>query len=507
MKWRAVFTALAAFLLFVPALGAQQQSLTLDHAIDLAKRTSPTYLQSLNDLGPANWNVKNANASLYLPSANINLLGSWQDAGSQRIGGATFPQPAVLISQYQFAIDYQLNGATIFSPGQRKAERRAVEGRIDNATLDLRQQVTSAYLEVLRLQAQAEQAERELVRAEEALRLANARLEVGAGTRLEVMQAEVVRGRGEIDVLVQANAARVAKLRLIAALGVSLPPEQIVLTSEFEVFEPEYDISRMINESLTRHPNLLAMRADRDAANSRIKVAKAAYFPTLSLRASWSGFTREETNPGSTINRAIDNLEFESAVNSAACQEAQQLYGAVGLEPPFSDCSIFAFTPQDSSLVDNTFRSINSQFPFDFQNEPVSLSAFISVPIFNNFDRQAQVEQSVAARNDVDHRERALELQIRADVAEAVYNLETAYKTVNLQRENTLRAQEELRLSRERYQLGAGTFLELLDSEALTAQAEVDEINSVYAFHQNLAALEASVGRQLYDNTGESRSE
>ena len=135
------------------------------------------------------------------------------------------------------------------------------------------------------------------------------------------------------------------------------------------------------------------------------------------------------------------------------------------------------------------------------------MSAFVSIPIFSNFDRQVQVEQSIAAKNDIEHQLRAQELRIRADVAEAVYNLETAYAAVMLQRENTERAREELRLSRERYQLGTGTFLELLDSETLGAQAEVDEIEAGFAFHQNLTALEAAVGRPMAVTPGDSQSE
>ena len=70
-----------------------------------------------------------------------------------------------------------------------------------------------------------------------------------------------------------------------------------------------------------------------------------------------------------------------------------------------------------------------------------------------------------------------------------------AYQTVRLQEENTRRAQEELRLAQERYQLGAGTFLELLDSQTLATQAEVDQIESVFAFHQALTSLEAAVAK------------
>ena len=66
-----------------------------------------------------------------------------------------------------------------------------------------------------------------------------------------------------------------------------------------------------------------------------------------------------------------------------------------------------------------------------------------------------------------------------------------------LQVTNRERAREELRLSTERYQLGAGTFLELLDSQTLTALAETDYIDAVFGFHLSLAALDAAVGRSL----------
>jgi outer membrane protein len=179
------------------------------------------------------------------------------------------------------------------------------------------------------------------------------------------------------------------------------------------------------------------------------------------------------------------------------CNTFNELYVASGLEVPaeFSNCS--GYPAVDSVAIDNRIRSANDVFPFDFANQPLTLSAGFSLPIFNGFSRQLQVEQATALRNDLDHQTRALELQIRADVTEAVHNLETAYQTVQLQEENTQTAREELRLARERYQLGAGTFLELLDSQTLAAQAEVDQIEAVFGFHQSLTALEAAVGRSL----------
>jgi len=501
MKWTAVPSALLACLLVgVTGLNAQQVvRMTLAEAIELARQNNPTFQQTLNDVAPARWNVRAANANLFLPDASLSFSTSWQDAGQERYGGFTSAQPAILISNYYFRLSYALNGSTLFAPGQRRAERTAVERRIDDAELQLRNSVTSFYIEVLRLQEQAVQAERELRRSEEHLRLAEAREEVGAGTRLETMQADVARGQAEVALLQAQNTARVAKLRLIQALGVQMPADQIELVSEFEVFAPILDLETWVAEAMAAHPTLIAARADREAANSSVKVAKAAYFPTLSLQAGWSGFTREETDPTSSIASSVRGARTNAAATVELCNTFAELYDAsMGSIPPeFNSCSDFAFTEQDSIDIATSIRRQNDVFPFDFQNSPVSVGVSFSLPIFSGFDRQVQVESAIARRNDMDYQVRGLELQIRADVTEAVHNMETAYQTVLLQEENTAMAREEMRLAQERYQLGAGTFLELLDSQTLTAQAEVDQIDAVFSFYQSLTQLEAAVGRPL----------
>jgi outer membrane protein len=508
MKWTAVPSALVACLLAtVAGLNAQQVTrMTLDEAIELARQNNPTFQQTLTDLAPAQWNVRAANANLFLPDANLSFSTSWQDAGKEQYGGFTSAQPSILISNYSVGLSYQLNGSTLFSPGQRRAERTAVERRIDDAELQLTNSVTSFYIEVLRLQEQAVQADRELRRSEEHLRLAQARQEVGAGTRLETMQAEVARGQARVALLQAQNTARVAKLRLIQALGVDMPADQIELVSDFEIFEPTLDLESWVAEAMAAHPTLIAARADREAANSSVKVAKASYFPTLSLRAGWSGFTREETDPTSSIASSVASARSNAAGTVALCNTFAELYNAStgSIPPEFSSCSDFAFDePQDSIDIANRIRRQNDVFPFNFENSPVSVSLSFSVPIFAGFDRQVQVESAIARRNDMDYQVRGLELQIRADVTEAVHNMETAYQTVLLQEENTAMAGEEMRLAQERYQLGAGTFLELLDSQTLAAQAEVDQIDAVFSFYQSLTQLEAAVGRPLDLRGGE----
>jgi outer membrane protein len=488
----------------VGALDAQQTiRLTLEDAIEIARENNPNFLATLNDMGPARWGVRAANSNLFLPDANISFAASWQDAGIDRVGGATFPQPSVLISNYSFSLSYSLNGQTLFAPSQAKAEKTATELRIDDADIQLANNITIVYLEVLRLQARAEQAEREFRRTEEHLRLAEAREQVGAGTRLETMQADVARGQAEVDMVIAFNRARVSKLRLIQWLGVDVPADQtenIELVSEFEVFEPSVNIQALVNEATMTNPSLIAMRADRDAANSTVKVAKSAFLPTLSLQARWNGFTREETDIDARVENSISNAESNSQSAVGLCNTFNELYDAsTGSVPPqFSDCQgDFGFTVDDALFLDQTLRQANDQFPFSFSNSPLTISAFFSFPVFTGFDRQLSVERAVTQRNDIEYGIRGLELQITADVTEATHNLETAYQTVVVQGDNRERAREALRLATERYQLGAGTFLELLDSQTLTTLAEVDYIDAIFGFHLSMAALEAAVGHAL----------
>jgi outer membrane protein TolC len=58
-------------------------------------------------------------------------------------------------------------------------------------------------------------------------------------------------------------------------------------------------------------------------------------------------------------------------------------------------------------------------------------------------------------------------------------------------------AAEQLRLARERYQLGSTSFLELVEAETVKAQADRERVAAVFAYHDAVAALEAVVGTPL----------
>ena len=164
-----------------------------------------------------------------------------------------------------------------------------------------------------------------------------------------------------------------------------------------------------------------------------------------------------------------------------------------GLPSIGTQCSAIDFTPADRQAL----LSANEQFPFDFQKQPFSLRATLSIPIFDGFTREQRVQEAVAARSNAQYRTRARELQLRQEVTAAYLTLRTAQQTVALQEQNAVRAREELRLAEERYRVGASTFIDVTQARASFERAENERITAIYDFHSAFAALESAVGRPL----------
>jgi len=213
-----------------------------------------------------------------------------------------------------------------------------------------------------------------------------------------------------------------------------------------------------------------------------------SYLPTLSVSGGWSGYTLKR---GLSSSEIIDQTRAGIENQRLGCESNNKL--AELLNEPLSDCSRYVFTPD----IERRALAANRLFPFDFTGEPPSFSARVSIPIFNGFARERQLETARATADDARHRRRAAELQQEAGVATAYLNLTAAYRAVGIEERNAEAAAEQLQLERERYRLGAGTFLELSQAETVKARADRDYLNALYRFHESLAALEAAVGQRL----------
>ncbi len=490
-----------------PARPPATVSLTLDEALDQARRNSPSYRQALNDAGPARWGVRNAYASL-LPRVDVGTSFGYTGSGQSTFGGSFFNQSSsALTSSYSLSFNYELSGSTLTAPAQQKATSRAVDEDIANAFELLRSDVTVQYLTALQATAQTDVARQQVQRNGDFLELARARHQVGQATLLDVRQAEVLKGQSDVALLRAQQTENEAKLELFRRMGVTLPvsPAEVALIDSFPVTEPTWSRTELLAMAAERNPSLRALKAREQSAAWSVRAAKSQFLPTLSFSAALSGFTQEFTDEGVLLNNRLG-----SAVSTAEnCTFQNDLISALpgGGIPGYpnggriADCNAFAGlnstgTALSDSLV-SALTSRNRVFPFDYTKQPFSARVQISLPIFDNFSRNLQVSQAQVQREDLAESVRARGLQVEADVYSRWLGVQTAYQSIQVQTLAREAAREQLRLAQDRYRLGAGSSLEVSDAQNAVQRAEGDYVNAIYEYHRAIALLEFAVGRPL----------
>ncbi len=474
------------------------QTLSLQDALDLAETYSPTYMQTTNDRAAAAWGVRNAYASI-LPSLNATARGTYRGAGVQRFLTTEFRQPSATIgSSYSLNLGWTFNGNTLIQPGVQKASLSAVDATIDAARMTLRTSIVQQYLSVLQNQAQVELQERQVESDAENLRLSQARFGVGQATMIDVRQAEVAKGQADVGLLQARQAVTVEMLRLFQQMGVPAPedPRLVTLSDTLPpIVEPDWSLDELLTEADAFNPVVGALRARETSAEWNERSVKSQWLPTVSFFAAWSGFTQQFTD-GSFL---LPQEQATAASRISSCQDGnainQDLNARLGLNRPVvGDCTAaFGLSAADEAAI----VSGNNTFPFNFSNNPFQAQVSISLPIFDQFNRNLQISQASAQADDAQELRRARELQVHTDVSQQYYGLQSNYQAILIQDNNRVQAQDGLRLGRERYRVGAGTFFELLVAQVQAQQAESDYITALFNYHRSLVGLEAAVGRRL----------
>jgi outer membrane protein len=501
---RAVFLALVAAAWAVTVLVAQEgpTRLTLDDAIRIAKDNNPQFLSQTNDMAAADWAVRSAYGA-FLPNINASGSMSFQEAGVQNLGTVSFGAQSTdwYSSGYSLTFNWNLNGNTLFGVRNARASQDATSARIDAAAFTLESAVTLQYMTALRAGDGVAVAQRQLDRTRQNFQIVQNRVESGASAGTEGKQSEVDLGRAEVALIQAEQAFRTEKLRLMEQLGIALD-EDVELASGFDVFEPTWQRDELVSVALEAHPSLNALTAAENAARAGVRQSRSAYFPSLNLSTGFRGFTNQALSDDYLLNTAGSSRR--SSYNT--CMRWQIIQEGIGATLPGVDqgsCGAPQLTEEQNQQV----LAGNDVFPFDFTKSPLSLSASVSVPIFQGFSRQRQVEQAVGFAKDAEHSRRAEELRLRREVTEAHGILSSAYRIVRIEERNRALAEERLEAARQRYAIGAApsagsavvgsSFLELLDAQTSMATAERDYLNAVYGFHQALARLEAATGRSL----------
>ena len=194
----------------------------------------------------------------------------------------------------EFQVVFNLN-YTIFDFGARagrinaaKAEALAANFAFNDTHRTVIYQVEQAYYRLLNASGQEEAARANLSNAQAVQQAAEERLNHGLATLPDVLEARSATAQAEYELQAVLGAEEIAHGNLAAAIGTT-PQTVIRVQSLRELSIPnsiDDTVSQAIDRALAQRPDLLQQVAAVQAAQARVKEARAAYYPLLNFTAS-----------------------------------------------------------------------------------------------------------------------------------------------------------------------------------------------------------------------------
>lgn len=126
-----------------------------------------------------------------------------------------------------------------------------------------------------------------------------------------------------------------------------------------------------------------------------------------------------------------------------------------------------------------------------------NMSFSASYPLFNGFQREANVARADESLRVAQLAEDDARLAARAEADAALRTLRTAEQAIEIAQEAVAVAEEDLRVIQERYRVGVSRIFDVVQSQIALDQARVDLVGARYDYILARAELEAIVGRQL----------
>jgi outer membrane protein TolC len=128
-------------------------------------------------------------------------------------------------------------------------------------------------------------------------------------------------------------------------------------------------------------------------------------------------------------------------------------------------------------------------------NGTYTVSGTLSVPVWQGGRISADIEQASAALAQRKAELEDLQSEVEANVREAFLDMQAAANQVTVAKENIDVAKQNLDLSRQRFEAGVVDNLEVVRAQELVSTAELDYIDSVFAYNVAKLGLARAMGR------------
>ena len=452
-----------AFFIFCFAVtGLEAEPLTLEACIERALAHNNQVRLAQQGVRRSVANVKSARAQR-LPNVNTTLLnfsrsrtgasvriqdnptGEIDPLTGQRIFREETTQiPGFERNSYSFSTSLNQN---LYDGGNTRHVHHSARRFLDSSEKELEgQQATTIFnarrrfFDLLKAQGLVEVQRDAVGLGEKRLEEAQARLEVGAGIRADVLRLMVAAENDQADLINAEQQVLLARANLNHLMGadISQPLEVVPVTDIKPVDMSRISLRDLVTRTQQQNPNMARLSFVLDAAGHDLASAKAAWHPRLNGSISYS-------RSNEVFDRVYQDLELNYRLNAG----------------------------------------VN-----------------LSYNLFDGGIRSASIDRSrislEAARMNLEQEKRDLALAVEI----AYLELARLNKIVTINERTVELAQEDLRLAEESYRVGRGTLLELLDAQVGFTQARSNQISGRYNLVVAVADLERLAGPAAVADVG-----
>jgi TolC family type I secretion outer membrane protein len=297
-KFGRILTFSAAILIITAVAPAPAQEtngrLTVQRALDIALREHPSLKETRERMAAAQYQIGSSRAA-YLPQLSYtgnflygNAFPSTSVSGgppgiSGAIGGNTTDFYTNRFSVSQLVYDF---GKTFGQIDQSKANfqqrREDYSGNRQQVALDAR----TAYYGYLAAQRAVKVEQENVAQNQTLLKQAQGFYNVGLRAKIDVTKAEANLYDAEASLIRAKNAADLARVTLMTAMGLKTWPFT-ELEDVLDVTPVPLSLDELKAQALQKRPEILRNRYQEEFDQAGLKVARAGYFPTFSTLASY----------------------------------------------------------------------------------------------------------------------------------------------------------------------------------------------------------------------------
>jgi len=438
------------FFVFTALSITAQNKLTLDESVKIALQNNWTLKKSSNNLSATKMQVKNAYGNL-LP--NFGVSGSWSwsrisDDGGKQTDFFGNPQniPASQIDTRNWSVSAGGNVvlfdglSNIANINQAKNRYESSQYQLEKLKQDIVLQTSELFYSVLNAKALVSVREENVKYNQKLFETIQERNKLGAVPNADLYSQQVQLGNSELLLIQAQNSFDQAKNTLLNYLALDI-------LDEYEVVDPYEN------------------------------------FDELELKA----FSKEFYELSKMIADAFDlRLDYRS----------QKLTLANSLEEKTIARS--SYLPRLSANYSFNSNAVKSGDLLSRRNYNFGLT--LSIPIFSNWSTELSTEFAEVQYLNTQEDLYALQRQIKIEVKQGYLDYLASEKRLEVSKKNVLAAEENRKLNNERYSLGSGTILNVLQADRDYTQAITERINSKFEFFKQRDNLLNALGKLGFKN-------